>query len=366
MKPIIRYVGVLIGSLHAEYRQIANRYFGKIERFPGNAQHICEQILDKLWEGDFYRTSLGHFNFFWMRDFGTVSQSLVKLGHTDRVHHTLRWALRYYRRANIVSTCIDKAGNCFEAPGRAVDSLPWLLHAITVSKYSLNDAERHFIEKQLKRYRKIFLDVNGHVKPMKFGEMRDAVIYDRSAYAVSLVARMAVCVKKLKLENFPYSVDLYQSELMTDYWNGQYFNADRQIDAFTADCALFPFFLGIIDNPRLAAKTFEYINEQKLNQPYPLIYTNQPKAFKYHWWMTAPLMHDYAENSVWSWHGEFYLHLLKRYKRSEYHSQYEKFSKMIERHGTFPEMLNADGSWYNAPIYKGDPGMVWAALFLEL
>jgi hypothetical protein len=29
-------------------------------------------------------------------------------------------------------------------------------------------------------------------------------------------------------------------------------------------------------------------------------------------------------------------------------------------------MLNLDGSWYYAPIYRGDPGMVWAALFLEL
>jgi len=39
---------------------------------------------------------------------------------------------------------------------------------------------------------------------------------------------------------------------------------------------------------------------------------------------------------------------------------------MIELHGMFPEMLNLDGSWYYAPIYRGDPGMVWAALFLEL
>jgi hypothetical protein len=39
---------------------------------------------------------------------------------------------------------------------------------------------------------------------------------------------------------------------------------------------------------------------------------------------------------------------------------------MIEKHGSFPEMLNKDGSWYYAPIYKGDPGMVWAALFVWL
>ena len=39
---------------------------------------------------------------------------------------------------------------------------------------------------------------------------------------------------------------------------------------------------------------------------------------------------------------------------------------MIEQHGTMPEMLNKDGSWYYAPIYRGDPGMVWAALYVDL
>lgn len=367
MKPVIRFLGVVIGTLRAEYRQISNRYFGKIQRFEGDAKQICQQILDKLWEGDFYRTSLGHFDFFWMRDFGTVCQSLVRLGHIERVHHTLRWALRFYRRANVVSTCIDKAGNCFEAPGRAVDSLPWLLHCIEVSDYPLNKSERLFIEHQLQKYRKIFLEPNGSIKQMKFAEMRDAVIYDRSAYAVSLVARMAVCAEKLGFgEAFPTPVSFYQNELLKNYWNGQYFSADRKTTAFSAECALFPFFLNIIDDTDKASATFDYINDKKLNEPYPLIYTDQRKAFRYHWWMKTPFMPHYASSTIWSWHGEYYLHTLKKYKRPEYAEQYDRFCKMIERHGTFPELLNADGSWYYAPTYRGDPGMVWVALFLEL
>jgi hypothetical protein len=366
MKPIIRYTGVILGAIHAEYRQLANRYFGKIERFEGNARDICDQILNKLWQGDFYRTSLGHFDFFWMRDFGTVCRSLVRLGYTENVHHTLKWVLRQYREANIVSTCIDKHGNCFEAPGRAIDSLPWLLHCIVVSDYPLNKSERAFLEKQLRKHRRIFLETDGSIKQMKFGEMRDAVMYDRSAYAVSLVARMAVCARKLQLSAFPFAVELYRKDLLDNYWNGEYFNADRKTDAFSAECALFPFFLDIVDNAALADKTFDYINKKKLNQPYPLVYTKQPEKFKYHWWMTAPLMPNYAGETVWSWHGEFYLHILKKYKRPEYAEQYRSFSAMIERHKTFPEMLNKDGSWYYAPIYRGDPGMVWVALFLEL
>jgi hypothetical protein len=366
VKPLIRIIGVITGSIRAEYRQIANRYFGHIERFEGDAREVCQQILDRLWQGDFYRTSLGHFDFFWMRDFGTVCESLVKLGHTKKVHHTLRWALRYYRRAHIISTCIDSKGNCFEAPGPAIDTLPWLLHCLVVSKYPLSPAEHRFLEQQLRKYRKRYLREHGHLKRRDVGEMRDAVIYDRSAYAVALVARLATCVQKLRLGEFPFPPEFYRDELLEHYWNGEYFNADHSNSAFSAESALMPFFLKVIDDEKMAAKTFDYINQHRLNKPYPLVYTNKPKAFTYHWWMTAPYMPNYAGSTVWSWFGEFYLHLLKRYDRPEYDAQYESFSKMIERHGNFPEMLNKDGSWYYAPIYRGDPGMVWVALFLEL
>jgi hypothetical protein len=367
MELVVRTVGRVAGTLRAEYRQLANRYFGTIERFDGDAGAICKQIVDKLWEGDFFRTSLGHFDFFWMRDFGTVSESLVNTGYKKHVLHTLRWALLHYRRADTITTCIDKAGNCFNAPGHAVDTLPWLLHCLAISNYDLNKSERAFLNRQLIRYCKTYLDITGHVRPIKFAEMRDAVIYDRSAYAITLVGRMAQCAQLLGLASFPYSAQKYQDELITRYWNGRYFNADRQIDAFSAECALFPFFLGVIDDARMVNETLDYIHDKRLNEPFPLIYTKQPDVFTYHWWMTAPWMPHYEGDTLWSWHGIFYLHLLKRYKHDEYEEQRDKFARgMIERHGTFPEMLNLDGSWYYAPIYRGDPGMVWAALYLEL
>lgn len=64
MEHFFHVVGALLGSLRAFYRQVHGRYFGSIERFDGNATQICRQIVEKLWEGNFYRTSLGHFDFF--------------------------------------------------------------------------------------------------------------------------------------------------------------------------------------------------------------------------------------------------------------------------------------------------------------
>jgi len=359
--------GRIFGTVRAEWRELYGRYFGKIRRFDGNAEQICEQIIDELWTGDFYKTSLGHFDFFWMRDFGTVAESLVRLGRKKHVIHTLKWALMHYRRSATVTTCVDKHGNCFNAPMHAVDTLPWLLHCIHVSGYDLNKSERAFLEHELRKYTRKYLDTTGHVRPIKFAEMRDAVIYDRSAYAVALVGRMAYCVEQLGLQDFPYKLQKYQKELITRYWNGQYFNADRTTDAFSAECALFPFFLGVIEDESLAGATLDYIVDEKYDQPFPMIYTKQPEAFNYHWWMTAPFMPQYEGYTLWSWHGMFYLHTLRRFNRPEFKAQRERFAKgMIEQHGIFPEMLNKDGSWYYAPVYRGDPGMVWAGMYVDL
>ncbi len=365
---VIRFIGRVIGTLRAEKRQLVNRYFGTNERFDGNALEICAHVVDRLWDGDFYRTSLGHFDFFWMRDFGTVTEALVRLGHTDRVHHTLQWALHHYRRAGIVKLCIDKSGNVFNAPARSIDALPWLLHSIVVSRYPLNTAERRFLERQLRTYRRIFLDKKtGQLRRQSFGEMRDAVLYDRSAYAVSLVGRLAQCVEALDLRHaFAYRSSQYSQELLDYYWNGQYFKADRRTDAFSAECALFPFLLGGIDDAAKAISTFTFIEKRRLNYPYPLKYTDQPEAFRYRLGMGHVFMPNYAGTAIWSWHGAYYLQLLKRYHCPEYTEQHARFSRMIERHGTFPEMLSPDGSWYYSPIYRGDPGMIWAALYLVL
>ena len=369
MEKIIRRIGGIFGTLHAETRQIMNRYLPSTDRyFEGGAEKICEQIVEELWDGDFYRTSLGHYNFFWMRDFGTVCQSLVNLGYTENVHHTLSWALFQYQRAGDVTTCVDKAGNTFNAPARkSVDSLPWLLHCLTVSNYPLNKMEHRFLEHMLRRYCKTFLYAQtGDLKTMKYAEMRDAVYYDRSAYSIALIGRMAQCVQDLGLKGFPYQPSYYRDVLVNYYWTGEFFKADFVTDVWSSESGLMPFFLGVVDDKAKANKTFNYINKAGLNALYPLVYCQQEHLFKFRIGMGKYLMPHYTGDTIWTWHGTFYLHTLKKYKRPEYKEQYRKFANLIERHGTYPELVNADGSWYQTPIYRSDPGMVWAALFLEL
>jgi hypothetical protein len=77
-------------------------------------------------------------------------------------------------------------------------------------------------------------------------------------------------------------------------------------------------------------------------------------------------MPNYTGTTIWTWHGTFYLDLLQKFYQSDYDEEYAKFEQLIMRHKTYPELLNPDGSWYKAVFYSGDPGMVWAAIFLAL
>jgi hypothetical protein len=367
MELFIRRVGALLGTVRALYRQIINRYFGKIQRFDGDARQIGEQIIERVWQGDFYRTSLGHYDFFWMRDFGTVANSLVQLGNKDKVQRTLNWALLHYMKANHVTQCLDRNGNAFNAPAKkSVDALPWLLHSLAVSNYQLHPLERKFLNERLAHYTDVYLLPDGDLKQnVHFAELRDAVNYDRSAYAIALIARLSVCAKELDLK-FDFTVETYQTILKKQYWNGKFFKADRSTNVYSSESALMPFFHDIITDKKMVEATMDYITDRKLNKPYPLQYGEHSEKFHYRPTMNNIVMPQYTGNTLWTWHATFYLHVLHRYKRAEYAENYHKFAELIERHGTYPELVNHDGSWYKAPFYMADPGMVWVALFLEL
>ena len=181
------------------------------------------------------------------------------------------------------------------------------------------------------------------------------------------MGRLAYCCQLLSINAFPFAPALYKEILVKEYWTGDFFRADRTTDNYSSDSALMPFFLKVVDDRHLADKTMDYIEKAKLNLPYPLKYSEKPShPLRFRFGMGPWSMPNYTGNSIWTWHATYYLHILHRYERPEYEKQYAQFAALIERCGTYPELVNPDGSWYYAPFYRADPGMVWAALFLEL
>ncbi len=355
------------GPTKAAVDILYHRYFKRSKELKGNAEEICRQIVEKCWNGTFYSTSLGHFSYFWVRDFGAVSKSLVKLGYEENVRKTMQWALRHYIEHDTVTLCIMPNGQIFDAPEESIDALPWLLHSLTVCDYTLSPQEKLFLNKELKYFIDTFLDPDtGMLYPRTFAELRDGALYDRSAYAVTLVERLVWCTEELGLGPFPYTPEKYQIELLQNYWNGEYYSADISNKAFSAECALMPFVLHADNDARRLSKTLDYIAARRiLTKPYPIRYTHTPKAFRYRWWAKT-IMRNYAGTTIWTWHGTYYLRLLARNSRPELADAQKDFKAMIERYKTFPELLNPDGSLYKSIAYKSDDGMLWAAIYLAI
>lgn len=342
------------------------RYFRRPARIDGDADAICRETIERCWNGTFYTTSIGNFNYFWIRDFAAVVKSLRALGQVERVRATVRWALTHYITHDVVTLCITPRGRLFDAPRRGIDTLPSLIHCIWSAKYDLDSIERDFLTRKLREYVDDFLDKQtGLVRPgLDYAELRDGVVYDRSAYAIAMIERMAWSCERLGLE-FPFSHLVYREELVTNYWNGRYFNADHSNTAFSAECALVPFIMRSVEDADKLNLTLDYIRERGIDQPYALRYTDIPQAFRYRLWART-VMRNYAGDTIWTWHGAYYLRLLLGQNHPDAESRRTDFASMIERYQTFPELLNPDGSMYNSLLYRSSEGMIWAAIYLTL
>ncbi len=348
-------------------RKIFADRFRRPHEFEGSAEEICDAILEKLWSGTFYRIGQGHFDNFWSRDLGTVSSALMRLGHRDRLVQTITWGLAHYMQAGRITTTVSRHGRAFNAPNEAIDTLAWLLHAIDTAGMDLTFEQKTFLEGRIHAHNAKFLDpALGTILPgVAFCELRDAAKYRQSAYAVTMLAVLKEKAKKLNLDAPVLAKQDYAQLLLTDYWNGRYFNADLDNPSFSAECNLFPVWMGVLDGEEYLSSMLEVITEKNLTKVHPMQYTDEPKNFTYRWW-EKHIMANYAGSTIWTWHGVIYLHLLSRAKSPKFADEHAKFEKLIQRHRTFPELLNEDGSLYKTWFYKSDHGMIWAALYLDL
>lgn len=363
MRPLKSEYDKLETSVYAFLR----RLFKKDTAFGGNARDICAAIVSRAWNGTFYQIGLGHFNFFWMRDFGTVSGPLVALGQRDRVQATVGWALKHYREEGYVALCLSPMGGAFDQPLPSIDALAWLLHAVRVSEYPLSAKERAFLEHDMSRYCSIFIDPDTGLlhENKRISELRDAVRYRRSAYAVTMLALLRQELELLDIPLHPSLKQDYREILERDYWNGEYFDADLGNSAWSSEANLFPFWLGIVEDSRKLSSVIATIQKKSLTDPYPIRYTDEPNAFTYYAWGRY-FMPNYQGTTLWTWLGAIYLQVLHGANHPDFAKEYEKFAALLEKHRNFPEMLQSDGSWYKTPFYRAEQGMLWAAIFLEI
>jgi len=171
------------------YSSWKTRLFPK--KYQGNATEICKKIVKDCYNGLYFQTSNQNFKQFWTRDFGWCISALIKQGYEKEVQATLRYAFNRFKKYKKITTTITPGGKPYDFPTKAVDSLPWFIHALRLGKFEYYE-HRPFLNKQIRIFFNRFIDKEtGLVKKKHFSSMKDFSIRKSSCYDNCMAAMLA-------------------------------------------------------------------------------------------------------------------------------------------------------------------------------
>jgi len=351
------------------FSSLQRKLFG-FKQYQGSVKAICKAIIEDCWntEREFFQVSAGHFNLFYMRDFGWCCENLLKLGYTERVRKTLVFCLKHYEGHGRVTTCITQKGYCFDFPTYSVDSLPYLLRCLRLlGDKALIKQYKSFLNKEIQRFYEIVVDKkSGMVKKNRhFSSMRDHAIRKSSCYDNCFVALLQKEITALALAN-PLKKYDYQQLLKKNFWNGHYFYADLdQHPIVTGDANLFPFYLGIFSDKKMLLLSMQSLVKEGLAEPLPLrytakLYTEEQFIFVH------KLVKHYETSACWAHMGPIFINLLSTIDRQQAQDYLARYQKIVLRDKNFIEVYNQDQKPYASWFYYSDVSMLWAVNLLKL
>ena len=338
------------------------------KRYEGNAEKICTQIVEDCWNGRYFQTSTGNFAEFWTRDFGMCVKSLLALEYEPEVHKTLRYALNRFRKYGRITTTITPSGKPYDFPTVAVDSVPWLIHSIKISRFPYH-SYKAFLNKEILKFAEKFINQQtGLVTPDEhFSSVKDFAIRKSSCYDNCLAGLLAKDLKSMKLVN-PFKRFDYPDLLTRHFWNGSFFYDDLSKKCYVAgDANVFPFLLGLVkdtNDKEMMTSAVKSIQKAGLDSPFPLKYTASRKDIRFIW--QEIFLRNYESNALWMNLGPLYVKLVKSIDREKAWEYQEQYTQLIEKHGNFLEVFTLAGKPYRTPFYYCDSGMVWAANYVTL
>jgi len=336
------------------------------QKYPGNAEEICRQVVADCWNGKFFCVSTGNFAQFWTRDFGWCVGALLELEYEKEVQATLKYALNKFKQHGKVTTTITPAGKPFDFPNYSVDALPWLIHAIRKSGF-VYYTYRDFLNKEIEKYfEKVINPSTGLVKPeVHFSSIKDFAKRKSGCYDNTVVGMLASHLQGMEGLVNPFASFDYPQLLKRHFWTGNYFYDDLSKKEYVAgDANIFPFVLGIVKDKKMLEKSVQAIRDAGLDEPFPLKYTVLREQGKFIWQEMA--MWNYEGNTIWTHMGPLYIQLVGSVDKTYATELKKRYGHWIEHFGNYLEVFEATGKPYTSPFYVCDRGMLWAANYLML
>lgn len=363
----------------------ARRALGGHHRYEGDAAEILRQGLEACWNGEFLTASPGTYRQFWTRDTSFAAPALIRLGDPwpDRLVSSYAWALDAWRdRGTHVTTTV---GPLLRHPVDlfhfGVDSLPLLfasLHALTrdadpaaaARAQAVVNEHADWLADEVTRYVDEVVDpATGLVRPDGvFSAHRDTFRNGSTAYANTMVALLGRTVA-----DSGWGPDLLSRHFQGDwgslltrhFWLGDRFRDRIDADDTSGEANVWPFFTRVVaDRKMLEAATWT-LRREGFADPYPLRYDvdhrSEGQLGGFRLWAS-----DYQTTAAWTSLGAIHVSLLGEVDADAARVERERMASLIERDGTFWEVLGTDGrAWRSqSRLSVSDQAMLWGAILL--
>lgn len=335
-------------------------------RFEGDADSICKAIVAGCWNQQYFQTSQGHFNVFYVRDFCIAAPGLIKLGYKKEVHKTLQYALTVFSREHTLSTTISSDDRPVHIFHYSPDSLPMLLNSLRISKADeLVETYKPFLEEQIDYYfAKVFDNDTGMIQYGRFSSMKDNSSRSSSCYDNCMLAMLSDELSRLKLKN-PFQSYDFKQILLENFWNGRFFFDDLKKKHYVAgDANTFPFWCGVIKDKKIFSAALKSVQDAGLDSPFPLKYTS--KRVESPIFPLNILLPDYETDSIWIHLGLCFIESVMKFDKKLGKKYLDMYTKNIEEQMNFTELFDSEGKPFVRRLYATDDTMIWAAKYLEL
>lgn len=343
-------------------------------RHPGSAAEIVAACIEACWNGRTFTASPGHFDMFWTRDLSFSAPSLVRLGHRERVHASLAYALETWtkRRRHITTTIhyFDRPGDVFEY---GVDSLPLFVAALrAVGATDLVIRHRDWLAAEVEHfYAQVIDPSSGLVRSdRKFSAHRDTVVNRSNAYGNTMVALLAKTLAETGWVDSPLERHFYGDYgrlLMEHFWVDDHFRDALGDETVSGEANIWPFYTGVVADPTVIAPALAFLDGHGFCDPYPLRYETSRRPER-EVWLTRHVLPDYQGSTVWTSLGAMYLQVLRTVDPVLEARERQRYIDWIERDGTFWEVMDGRGQNWVSPrwIMIGEESMLWSAIFLDI
>ncbi|MDD5086947.1 MAG: hypothetical protein PHV16_04305 [Candidatus Nanoarchaeia archaeon] len=346
-------------------RSLKVRFKG-IKKYNGSPENILKKIIDNCWSGRVFNASAGHFNLFYMRDFGISVQALVNLGYEQRVVKTLKSILEIYSNNDKITTTISKSRAAFDFPCYTPESVAYLLHSIRISGANdLVENHKFFIEKEIRKaFFQSFDSERGIVRKDKFfSSMKDNALRNSSLYNNVMIAMLAEDIDYFKLHN-PFKSYNFKKIIKDKFWNGSYFLDDLSGENYIAgDANVFPYWTGLFDSKKMIKLSLDAVYNEGLDRPFPLKYTKE-KPGDYLLFANA-LAPNYEGNTIWTNIGQCFIDVVNKVDKEKAKEYVNQYLKNLKKYKNYIEVFNPDGTPYKTFFYYADTGMLWSSMLLD-